>query len=88
MNCNCGVLKGEDEHTSYSAIFPALFREDWTDDDYMPFQKRGESHAMRLPQGMQGPMSNSGFKPAHSRTSMYPAGHLMGCFFFSLSLSQ
>ena len=41
MNCNFGVLIGEDERTSYSAIFPALFREDRTDDDYMSLSKEG-----------------------------------------------
>ena len=42
VNCNFGVLTGEDERTSfYSAIFPALFREDGTDDDNVSLSKEG-----------------------------------------------
>ena len=75
--CNFGVLAGEDEHTSfYFAIFPALFRDDRTDDDNV-FESHHEVTTRDA-----GPMSNSDFKTAHARTS---TGHLMGCFFLSLN---
>ena len=42
VNCNFGVLTGEDERTSfYSAIFPALFREYGTDNDNVSLSKEG-----------------------------------------------